>query len=372
MVTDAIRAWTAAYEAWLAAQVPFVVAEALEKKHRHMAEAPFVFLRATYYAWARWWPAALPELDQAPRVTAVGDVHLENFGTWRDAEGRLAWGVNDFDEASLLPYTHDLVRLATSMALAYEDRRIRTPGDALAQSFLEGYRECLERGGRAVILGEERKQLRRHLLQDLVRAIGEKKRKGKKQKKREPPPPPDDCRRALEEAMPAGTAGVEVQPRVAGVGSLGRPRFLATGQWNGGAVMREAKAAVPSAVVWAGGAGGDEGQAFDLLLARSVRSADPFLHRQGRWVVRRLAADTEKMEFKLDALPRALEVELAGLMGRELANVHRATPALTASILADLSARAADWLLDATATMAALTRESHRSWKKAWKAERGR
>ena len=30
---------------------------------------------------------------------SVGDLHVENFGTWRDSEGRLIWGINDFDEA---------------------------------------------------------------------------------------------------------------------------------------------------------------------------------------------------------------------------------------------------------------------------------
>ena len=59
----------------------------------------------------------------APRVLSVGDLHLENFGTWRDADGRLAWGVNDFDEAAVMPYVLDLVRLATSIQLA-PDRRI--------------------------------------------------------------------------------------------------------------------------------------------------------------------------------------------------------------------------------------------------------
>jgi len=44
-------------------------------------------------------------------VLAVGDLDLENFGTWCDSLGRLAWGINDFDEAFPLPYTHDLVRL---------------------------------------------------------------------------------------------------------------------------------------------------------------------------------------------------------------------------------------------------------------------
>ena len=47
-------------------------------------------------------------------MLAVGDLHVENFGTWRDADGRLCWGINDFDEADRLPYTNDLVRLAAS------------------------------------------------------------------------------------------------------------------------------------------------------------------------------------------------------------------------------------------------------------------
>src|SRR6185436_14773095 len=109
-----IHEWTAAYEKWLATQAPFVVAADVEKKHDAMDSSPFVFLRATFYAWARLWPAALPDLAEAPEVVSVGDLHLENFGTWRDTEGRLAWGINDFDEASVLPYTNDLVRLATS------------------------------------------------------------------------------------------------------------------------------------------------------------------------------------------------------------------------------------------------------------------
>ena len=104
---------TARYETWLRTQTK-VVKRDLDEKHAAMSESPFPFLRATYYAWAVLWPAALPELAQAPRVTAIGDLHIENFGTWRDAEGRLAWGINDFDEAATLPYTNDLVRLATS------------------------------------------------------------------------------------------------------------------------------------------------------------------------------------------------------------------------------------------------------------------
>lgn len=69
----------------------------------------------------------------------MGDLHVENFGTWRDSEGRLIWGVNDFDEANPLPYTNDLVRLAASaeIADATQDLSIK-PKDA-CDAILTGY-----------------------------------------------------------------------------------------------------------------------------------------------------------------------------------------------------------------------------------------
>jgi uncharacterized protein (DUF2252 family) len=58
-----------------------------------MAEAAFPFLRATFYRWMQIWPEVCPDLAKAPHVLGIGDLHVENFGTRRDAEGRLVWGV---------------------------------------------------------------------------------------------------------------------------------------------------------------------------------------------------------------------------------------------------------------------------------------
>ncbi len=86
----------------------------LDCKHDRMKKNAFMFLRATFFRWARRIETVCPELAGAPAVLSVGDLHVENFGTWRDAEGRLVWGINDFDEAAEIPYPFDLVRLATS------------------------------------------------------------------------------------------------------------------------------------------------------------------------------------------------------------------------------------------------------------------
>ena len=108
---------TRQYETWLGSHTQLVKPD-LRLKHQRMAEAPFPFLRATFYRWMQVWPQVCPDLNRVPKVLSVGDLHIENFGTWRDIEGRLVWGVNDFDEAAHLPYTNDLVRLAARGVLA--------------------------------------------------------------------------------------------------------------------------------------------------------------------------------------------------------------------------------------------------------------
>jgi len=79
---------TRKYETWLASHTPIVKAD-LRLKHQRMGESAFPFLRATFYRWMQIWPELCPDLVKAPHVLGVGDLHVENFGTWRDADGRL-------------------------------------------------------------------------------------------------------------------------------------------------------------------------------------------------------------------------------------------------------------------------------------------
>ena len=111
-----IRQATSSYEAWMR-QRTAVIESDLRDKHRQMRKDPFVFLRGTFCRWVQLWPELCHDLSRAARVLAVGDLHVGSFGTWRDAEGRLCWGTDDFDECYRLPYTNDLVRLATSVKL---------------------------------------------------------------------------------------------------------------------------------------------------------------------------------------------------------------------------------------------------------------
>src|SRR5438445_8294801 len=142
-----IRKASGSYEAWLARHTRLVEAD-VALKHQRMAEDLFSFLRATFYRWMQLWPEVCPDVARAPQVLAVGDLHVENFGTWRDIEGRLVWGINDFDEAWHLPYTGDLIRLAASALLA----KLTCGPKEGAVAILKGYADAITAGGRPVVL----------------------------------------------------------------------------------------------------------------------------------------------------------------------------------------------------------------------------
>src|SRR5262249_11305018 len=128
------------YEAFLKARLKDdFIARDIKKKHADMKSSALKFLRATCWRWAELIPVLCPELAAAPKVLSTGDCHIENFGLWRDLEGRLVWGLNDFDEAAEIAYPFDVVRLATSAALAEMAGLER--GRAIAKAILDGYRE---------------------------------------------------------------------------------------------------------------------------------------------------------------------------------------------------------------------------------------
>jgi uncharacterized protein DUF2252 len=339
-----VRQATRSYEAWMRRQIA-VNERDLRLKRERMAESPFLFLRATFYRWIQRWPEVCPSLATAPPVVAIGDLHVENFGTWRDAEGRLVWGVNDVDEACTLPYTQDLVRLATSAVLAIHAGHFALPPREACEAVLDGYQSSLKQGGRPFVLAERRRWLRTLALNDL----------------RDPAvfwPNLQRCRAAgdgaplgvLRRHLPKGATVCRIVERVAGAGSLGRPRFVALANWGGGLVAREAKAILPSAATWAD-PGCPRVNAASLL-AGAVRVGDPCFDIAYGWIVRRLAPDCCRIE--LAELPRRRdEARLLRAMGWETANLHLASR--NRRVERDLRERPKRWLARAAADMADAT-----------------
>jgi uncharacterized protein (DUF2252 family) len=133
---------TRLYEAWMRSCTTVVEAD-LRAKHEEMQKSLFLFFRGTFYRWAELWPRVCSELCDVPKVLAVGDLHVNSFGTWRDSEGRLCWGVDDFDESFPLPYANDLVRLATSVKIAIDAEGLALRLKDGCATILAGYRESL-------------------------------------------------------------------------------------------------------------------------------------------------------------------------------------------------------------------------------------
>ena len=172
-------------------------------------------------------------------MLGVGDLHVENFGTWRDIEGRLVWGINDFDEVWRLPYTVDLVRLAASAHLAIKSSasRHRDQGRMRCDPrWLPGrphYRRSSVRFGRAPSLAarydDGRPPRPEHFWAKLEALTPV-------------PRVPASARKAIEGLLPAKGLRYSVAHRIAGLGSLGRERYVATAEFHGGKIAREAKA----------------------------------------------------------------------------------------------------------------------------------
>jgi hypothetical protein len=314
-----IRIATKTFERWLSEQVSLVRGD-LRQKHVAMRADPFSFMRATYYRWAQQFIELGAPTSRATKVLAVGDLHLENFGTWRDGLGRLAWGINDFDEAFPLPYTNDLVRLVTSALVAIDLDHLRTSAKAACRAILDGYRQGIETGGRPFVIGEEHRWFK-PILQNPARDPGtfwDKLRKLPRERKSLP----SQAKAAIEDLLPERRITYEVRHRLAGLGNLGKPRHTAIAQWQGGPVAREAKALTVSAAGWAQSK--MDGPFYGNILANSIRSPDPFLKVHDSWIVRRLAPDCRRLE--LGSLSQVNDEEwLLHAMGFETANVHLGT-----------------------------------------------
>ncbi|MDB6020158.1 MAG: hypothetical protein JWQ04_15 [Pedosphaera sp.] len=354
---DIIEA-TKSYEAWLSRLTP-LIRQDLQTKHRAMRGDVFPFLRATYYRWAQTFPENCQALSRDPAVLAVGDLHVENFGTWRDLDGRFIWGVNDFDECHPLPFSHDLVRLTVSAYLAIADGDLSmSPGAAVA-AILQGYMDSLKAGGRPFVLVDKSSPLR-----TMARERLNTPEKFWTKIRSHPPvrqPVPASAMRAIRELLPERDISLRFLHRIAGLGSLGKRRFTGIGAWRGGPIVREAKALTISACCWAEGRKGGSIQ-YEEILRRAVRCPDPLVIVRGDWLIRRLSPDC--FRIRLANLPQKRdERNMLYSMGWETANIHLGSVKAVV-ILRNLKHKPKNWLHDAAKTMRDQTISDWKTWVK--------
>ena len=223
-------------------------------------------------------------MAKAASVLSVGDLHVENFGTWRDTEGRLVWGINDFDEAYPMAYTNDLVRLATSALLAARENHLALNADEACSAILEGYQEAMVQGGRPFVLAEGHRLLREAATSNLRDPVAFWDKLDNLATVAETVDPKVTA--ALEQWLPEKGLTYRVVHRIAGLGSLGRQRFVALADWRGGRIAREAKALTVSACLWEKETKNGSEILYQKILDTSVRVLDPWVHLSSSWIIR--------------------------------------------------------------------------------------
>jgi len=95
----------------------------VEMKYKFMRENLFRFFRGSCHLFYEDLAAA-QGFPAGPMGWICGDLHLENFGSYRSDNDQIYFDLNDFDEAILAPVTWEVVRLATSIFIGFESLKI--------------------------------------------------------------------------------------------------------------------------------------------------------------------------------------------------------------------------------------------------------
>ena len=245
--------------------------ERLLMKYRAMRASPFAFLRGSCHLfYARLQRGGV--FKSAPAVWVCGDLHLENFGSYKGDNRLVYFDVNDFDEAALAPASWDLLRFLTSLRVGIT--RLTDGGaeaHTLCQTFLDAYAAALTQGKAYWIEQETAAGLVRQLLdglRDRQRAAFLDSRTVLKRKQRllridgKRALPVTAAQRnavvnfmhefAQDQPRPDFYQVLDVARRVAGTGSLGVDRFAILVQGKGspdGNYLLDLKQALPSSLL---------------------------------------------------------------------------------------------------------------------------
>lgn len=220
----------------------------LMEKLDRISQSPFRLFRGTYFLFVRDLRNTATMRDAG---LVVGDIHGENFGTYRSITGEIVYDIDDFDEASMGLYEHDVLRLALSVALAGTERGQRF-GEALvgAEIVIRHWLDCLaswKNWDRAAfekletarpvrkLLANAREKSRQQFLRGFVRQTGDTFGFEQTAEYRPAPQRLKEVRRAIPlfagHCLAPKNANLrhfqllDVAERTAGTGSLGRDRL---------------------------------------------------------------------------------------------------------------------------------------------------
>lgn len=243
----------------------------LAMKLRKMRADPFSFLRGTCHLfYDRLRTKGI--FRHAPLTWVCGDLHLQNYGSYKGDNALVYFDINDFDEAALAPCTWDLVRFLTSLHIALQTVGAdQSSVRELGRSFVDAYARALSEGKARWVERQTAQGIVRRLLDGLQLRTREAflarrtQRKGGKRVLRtdgKKALPANDAQRARvvsfmkafarEQPDPRFFRVLDVASRIAGTGSLGVDRYAILVEGNGSPdhnVLLDLKLALPSSLV---------------------------------------------------------------------------------------------------------------------------
>ncbi len=324
----------------------------LAMKYQAMRTDPFVFLRGTCHLFHARLPVT-SELRKAPAVWTCGDLHLENFGSYKGDSRQVQFDINDFDESLLAPATWDLVRLLTSVVVG---RQSRSLGRRVASSSRQLCEVLLQAYVQALVDGKARwvdRDTARPPVSDLLQAVRGRSRpefldsrtalKGRQRRIRV------DGHKALkagedeqeqvrafmtgfarEQSRPRFFDVLDVARRIAGTGSLGVERYIVLVRGKGspdGNYLLDLKKALPSSlqghVPTVQPAWPDEAHRIVAIQQRMQAASMAFLHavrlEDTPFVLRALLPSEDRVTLSQVGRPVARLQQLLVVMGQCLA-----------------------------------------------------
>ncbi|MDP9042295.1 MAG: DUF2252 domain-containing protein [Bacteroidota bacterium] len=122
------------------------IPDMLRVKYKLMRGDVFRFFRGTNHLFYEDLALNNP-LPPSPLCWLCGDMHLENFGSFKGDNRLVYFDINDFDDALLGPAAFDVARLVCSIFIAFDSLKIDdNKANNMGQLFLKVYSEVLEKG----------------------------------------------------------------------------------------------------------------------------------------------------------------------------------------------------------------------------------
>ena len=218
--------------------------ERVKIKFVNMQKDAFSFLRATCHLFYEDLPQN--NLPSSPIVWICGDLHLQNFGSYKGSNQQIYFDINDFDESIQTNALLEIVRMTTSILVGANSLKLsQEEAEYLCNHFVKAYQKALSFGKALWVEREtsegmikdllsslktrnisdfENKRIERHNGAYRLRIDGKKALPTTKENQMQ-------VKKFLEQeainlAIPFEFEVIDVARRIAGSGSLGIERYI--------------------------------------------------------------------------------------------------------------------------------------------------